>query len=211
MREVNLMLSVLLLLITGAAGADVFGWDPDDVDPGEVTLGTPSLRGTGCSAGTTDVAISTDGTVLSVLFDDFVVEAGGSIGRTIARKGCSMAIPVHVPQGYSVSLITIDYLGFNSLPRRASAKLSVSHFFAGKRGQRFTKNFRSGTEDEYMLSTEFVNGHNVWSACGKDVILRTKTSLMLRNSNRNIEAISTVDSVDLTSGLMYKLSWKRCR
>ena len=180
-------------------------------DPNDIQLGNPRLAGSGCRAGTADAVLSDDAKTLSILFDDYVAEAGGSTGRTITRKGCNVAVPVHVPQGFSVSLIDVDYRGFISLPRGAYARLSTSYFFAGQRGPSKNKMFRGGFEDEYVMSPRLIVGALAWSRCGADVILRAKTSLMVKNRNRNVEAIGTVDSIDVQAGIIYKLQWKRCR
>ena len=69
-----------------------------------ITLGEPSYGGTGCPAGSVGVSLSPDATSLSLLFDTYVVEAGGTTGRSFDRKACNVAIPVSVPQGYSVTI-----------------------------------------------------------------------------------------------------------
>ncbi len=73
-----------------------------------ITLGTPGYGGTGCPGGSVSATLSPDATSLSLLFDSYVVEAGGDTGKTFDRKACNIAIPVHVPQGMSVSVLAID-------------------------------------------------------------------------------------------------------
>ena len=73
-----------------------------------IALGEPAYGGTGCPSGSVSAALSPDNTSLSLLFDQYVVEAGQSVGRSFDRKSCNIAIPVHVPQGYSVSVMSID-------------------------------------------------------------------------------------------------------
>src|SRR5258708_1302919 len=88
----------------------------------EVRLGNPEYGGSGCPAGSAAVAVSPDARALSILFDQFIAEAGGDTGRSITRKTCNLAVPVHIPQGYSVSIFQIDYRGFNSLPYGAYSR-----------------------------------------------------------------------------------------
>ena len=179
-------------------------------DPNDVALGRPAFAGTGCPWGSASVALSPDAQELSILFDNYAVDAGGSTGRTIARKNCTIAIPVHVPQGYSVSLIKVDYRGFNSLPAGAYSKFDASYFFAGSAGPTQSKTFYGSTEGEYLLTSNLLLSDMVWSRCGDSVILRAATSLYLKNTNPMIEALSTLDSVDVSAGLIYRLSWKQC-
>ena len=104
----RVMITSVLALV--CASQSFAGWRDD------VRLGSPAYGGSGCPRGSAAVALSPDAKSLSILFDNFIVEAGGDSGRRTARKTCNVAIPVHVPQGYSVSILKIDYRGFNSIP-----------------------------------------------------------------------------------------------
>ena len=194
-----------LAVATTAVMSSALAFDPNDVQ-----LGIPAFAGSGCPMGSSSVVLSPDAQELSILFDNYLVEAGGSTGRTIDRKNCTIAVPVHVPQGYSVSLITVDYRGFNSLPAGAQSKFQASYFFAGATGPTQTKTFNAGTESDYLLHSDLVVSDVVWSRCGDEVTLRAATSLYVRNTNPMVEALSTVDSADISAGLLYKLSWRRC-
>jgi hypothetical protein len=176
----------------------------------DIRLGEAGYGGTGCPAGSASVTLSPDSKSLSLIFDQFVLEAGRSVGKTIDRKNCSIAIPVHVPQGLSVSLIAVDYRGFNSLPRQASAQFSAEYFFAGQQGPRFSRTFLGPIDDEYLINNNLGVQAVVWSACGADVNLRVNASMMLRTNSRREDALSTVDSADFSAGIIYQLQWKRC-
>lgn len=179
-------------------------------DLNDVTLGHPGHAGTGCPIDSVSATLSPDKKSLSILFDEYQLEAGPSIGKKLVRKNCTLAIPVHIPNGFSVSLIGVDYRGYNYLPKKASAVFSAEYFFAGIRGPRFNKQFRGVMDDEYVLQNKLAIIAQTWSKCGEDVNLRIATAMRLRNMNRNEDALSTVDSVDLTSGLLYKLQYKKC-
>jgi hypothetical protein len=101
-----------------------------------LSLGQPSYGGTGCPAGSASVAINPDKTSLSILFDEYLSEAGFN-GKQMDRKSCNIAIPVHVPQGFSVSVFKTDYRGFASVPHGGYGNLNVEYFFAGQQGPRF--------------------------------------------------------------------------
>lgn len=176
----------------------------------DVRLGNPEYGGTGCPAGSASVAIAPDAKALSILFDQFVVEAGGNTGKTMERKTCNIAIPVHVPQGYSVSIFQIDYRGFNSLPYGAYSRFNVEYFFAGTQGPGYEKQFNGRIEDEYLLRNTLVASAVVWSECGKSVILRANTGMLVRTNGQRQASYSSVDSVDVAAGLIFNLKWKRC-
>lgn len=174
----------------------------------DIYLGQPGYGGTGCPAGSVSTTLSPDNKSLSLIFDEYTVSTGGETGRTFDRKSCNVAIPVHVPQGYSVAVLAVDYRGFNHLPRGSSSQFNVEYFFAGSRGPAFRRSFFGALDDDYMIHNELGVRSMVWSRCGEDVNLRTNSSIRL--SGGRGEAMSTVDSQDVNAAIVYRLSWRRC-
>lgn len=189
-------------LLTGASYAN---------DLNDIQLGKPGHAGSGCPIGSVSATLSPDKKSLSILFDEYLVEAGPSVGKKMARKNCQLAIPVHVPNGFSVSLIGVDYRGYHYLPRRAQAVFTAEYFFAGIRGSRYTKRFRGSMDDEYTLTNTLAVMAQTWSKCGEDVNLRIATAMRVRNTDRRDDAMSTVNSIDMNAGIVYKLQYKKCR
>jgi len=194
----------LLALMLTTLSFSVFSQDT-------IQLGYPAYGGNGCPSGTASATLSPDATSLSIIFDQFLTEAGPASGRTIDRKSCNIAVPVHVPNGYSISIFSVDYRGYVGLPRSASARLQAEYFFAGMRGPRFVQDFVGATDRDYTFSNELGVETLVWSPCGADVNLRVNASMMVRNSNRSLDALATVDSADLSAGLVYHVRMRRCR
>jgi hypothetical protein len=196
-KKIVLLIGILLSSLTAAA-ADT------------IALGDPQYGGTGCPAGSASVALSPDNSALSILFDQYVVEAGGS--KSFDRKNCNIAIPVHVPNGYSVSVIAIDYRGFVGIPSGGRAQLNVDYFLAGNgRGVRTTKTFRGPYSEDYLKSDSLGLQAIVWSGCGADTILRANTTMLVQSNGRREMAMGTVDSADVQAGLVYHLQWRSCR
>ena len=175
----------------------------------DISLGEPGYGGTGCPAGTVSVTLSPDAKSLSLLFDEYQVAVGGETGKSFDRKSCNIAIPVHVPQGLSVSILKIDFRGFNHLPRSASSQFNVEYFFAGTKGPSFQRKFRGPIAEDYLINNELTAEAIVWSSCGADVILRTNSSMRL-SSLYNQEAMASVDSEDVNAAIVYQLQWKKC-
>lgn len=175
----------------------------------DISLGAPGYGGSGCPAGSVSVTLSPDEKALSLLFDEYTVEAGGTTGKSYDRKSCNVAIPVHVPQGRSVSILTVDYRGYNHLASRASSQFNVEYFFAGGRGPAFRKSFYGPLDSDYMITNELVADALVWSGCGVDVNLRTNSSMKVNTIN-NAEASATVDSEDVKAAIIYHLQWRTC-
>lgn len=176
----------------------------------DIQLGEPGYGGSGCPAGTASATLSPDKKALSIIFDEYFVEAGAANRKRLARKNCSIAIPVHVPQGFSVSIIDVDYRGYVSLPRRAQARFSAEYFFAGIRGPKYNKTFHGQTDEDYILRNKLGLQATVWSKCGADVNLRVNSSMMVRVASTQDDALATVDSADFNAGIVYKFQWKRC-
>lgn len=175
----------------------------------DISLGEPGYGGTGCPAGTVSVTLSPDAKSLSLLFDQYQVAVGGETGKSFDRKSCNIAIPVHVPQGMSVSVLKIDFRGFNYLPQSATSQFNVEYFFAGTRGPAFQRRFRGPLDEDYLINNQLTVQSMVWSGCGADVNLRTNSSMRVKTvSNR--EAMASIDSEDVNAGIIYQLQWRQC-
>lgn len=175
----------------------------------DISLGTPGYGGTGCPGGSVSATLSPDAKSLSLLFDLYLVEAGGDTGKTFERKSCNIAIPVHVPQGLSISVLAIDYRGYNNVPSGASSDFNVEYFFAGTRGPSFRRTFRGPLDDDYLIRNQLTAQSIVWSACGADVNLRTNSSIRV-TTTLGKQAMATVDSEDVSAAIIYQLQWRPC-
>lgn len=175
----------------------------------DIALGEPGYGGTGCPGGSVSATLSPDAKSLSLLFDSYQVEAGGDTGKKFDRKSCNVAIPVHVPQGLSISVLAIDYRGYNNVPAGANSTFNVEYFFAGARGPAFQKTYNGPVEGDYLIHNELTAQSTVWSACGADVNLRTNSSIRVTTKN-NQQAQATVDSEDVSAAIVYQLQWKKC-
>jgi hypothetical protein len=174
-------------------------------------LGYPSTGGNGCPQGSVSANLSPDNTQLSILFDQFIAEAGPGVGKTLDRKSCNISIPITVPNGYSVSIIQVDYRGFVGLPSRAAnARFSAEYFFAGQRGPLLQRQFLGAQNSDYLIDNRLAVSTMVWSACGAQTNLRVNASMMVQNTDRRQDAIATVDSADVSSGIIYQLQFRRC-
>ena len=174
----------------------------------DIQLGVPAYGGNGCPQGSASAAISPDGKSLSILFDKYIAEAVGDV--RVDRKSCNIAIPVHVPQGYSIALFQMDYRGFNALPAGGSSRLNVEYFFAGQKGPVSSRLFRGYLNQDYLVRDTVGAQTLVWSACGAQTNLRINSSIMAMTNSRGDQTMATVDSADIKSGLLYHIQWKRC-
>ncbi len=173
-------------------------------------LGTPSYGGSGCPAGTVATILSPEEDTLSLLFDSYIAEAGGDTGKRIDRKACALAIPVRVPQGYSVAVFKVDYRGANIIPRGGYGRFSAEYFWAGVRGPTIQRTFTGPYNNDFTLTDELVTRNVVWAPCGQSVTLRVNSSVVVQSNSYRQQAISSLDSADVSSAVIYHLQWRRC-
>jgi hypothetical protein len=192
------------------AGASTFA-QAQNVPPEGLKLGQPTVLGDACNFQNTAAVLAPDGLSLSILFSDYKTKAGGYTGVTRDRKQCNVIIPVTVPSGYMVSIINIDYRGFNGLPAGARAQFNADYFFSDKRGLSFERVFYGPLSDNFLFSNSVTASTRNWSNCGASTNLRTTTSLLTEVSGRTAtEATSSIDSADISASVIYRLQWQRC-
>lgn len=175
-------------------------------------LGAPDYGGTGCPAGTASVSVSPSEDAISVLFDQFTVEAGSGVMKRVDRKSCDLSIPVQVPSGYSVAIVQTDFRGFNLVPAFGGMnRLNTEYFWAGIRGPAYSRMFTGSQNADYTETNGVMATSLVWAPCGMSVNMRIRATIMTQTNSRMDQSMMTVDSADVSSGLVYHLQWRRCQ
>lgn len=173
----------------------------------DVRIQNVGYAGNGCPAGSASVVISPDKQSVSVLFDEYIAEAGGPGQRTFDRKKCDVAFGLKIPSGLSVSLIDADYRGFTDLPRGAQATFTRDYFFAGSQGPSLNSRWNGSRSNDFLIKDRLGVLANVWSPCGADVILRSKTAATVRTQRGN-DALMMVDSIDLRAKTVFRYNFQ---
>lgn len=202
----KIMASAGMLLMTiwgGSAMADA---------PDYVEIDSISYAGTGCPAGTVAENLSDDGQAFTLLFDEYVAEVGPGISRKESRKNCVVNLDLKFPQGWSFTIMEVDYRGYVSLDSRIKAEQKSDYYFQGQRGSAALKTAFTGPIDEdFELNDTLALSALVWSPCGANRSLNIKTQVRLNNSrNRRGSGIITTDSIDGELTQVYAIKWKRC-
>lgn len=181
----------------------------------DIALGEPSYGGTGCPQGTVGITLSPDAKVLSLIFDQYMAEAGKSVGKTLDRKTCNLSVPIHVPQGMSVSVLKVDYRGYTYVPKNAEAKFNVEYFLksfnSSTTGPKASRTFKGYVDSDYLISNQLGLSAVVWSACGEDINLRVNSSMTAKTNAKKEDVLATVDSTDIAAGIIYQLQWRKCK
>ncbi len=173
-------------------------------------LGVPAYGGTGCPAGSASVTVSPAQDAVSILFDQYVTEAGRTTNRRIDRKSCNITVPVRVPQGYSVAVLQVDYRGYNAVPSGGYSRFDADYFWAGSQGVRISRVFNGPLNDNFSVTDNLIATTLVWTPCGASVNLRVNSSMMAQSNSRMDQTLAMVDSADISAGLFYHLQWRRC-
>lgn len=167
-------------------------------------LGTPRYGGTGCPGGTASATLS--GTTLTVRYSAYRVRAGGDTGKRFDRKACSLSIPVSVPAGKQLAIVSAEYRGDGRLPAGATARFRAEYFFAGQTGPVASRNISGPATGAFTLRTP--GKSLVRSRCGADVILRTNSSLNVNSTGK--AATLSIRSQEVKNAVSFKLQWRDC-
>ncbi|MBF0359994.1 MAG: DUF4360 domain-containing protein [Oligoflexia bacterium] len=177
----------------------------------EITLSNPNFGGNGCPRGTFSATLDPDNSSLSLIFDKYIAEAGGSSGIRASNKTCNILIPINVARGYSIAIIRSDYRGFVNLPNGGNVNIKTDYFFHGYPGFHDEKSWDVANTNDYFFSKEISENRRTWSNCGKKVNLHVNTSLKVRTNVSNEEVYASLDTIDVASGgIIYKLLLKKC-
>ena len=175
-------------------------------------IGEPGYGGNGCPSGSASVTISPDQSELSILFDQYIAEAGNTTGLPFDRKSCNLSVPVFVPQGYSVAVFKVDYRGFNAISTPTGrTQFTSEYFWAGSQGPRMARTFFGPDIQDYTATDDLLVASMVWTPCGDSLNLRVNSSITAIAGADMGQTMITVDSADISSGLVYHLQWRQCQ
>ena len=212
---INVIICVIVSTITQFSFADDtdtdsdMGTDTDTTPPFVINIEDIIVQGNGCPEGTYSVALSPDGTELSVLYSAFTAETDATHFFDFAN--CNIAIPIDVPDGITINLLGIDYRGLALIPSGGTGTLSRDYFFAGTQGPHL-----SSSVDIYDMFYQFYYSDEIpfeiWSECGDDVIARSNVTIFVTRPifNSPGEAMMTLFSIDYELSVLFHLEWEHC-
>lgn len=171
--------------------------------------------GEGCAPDTYSTTMTADGSKISILFNNFIADSMDDERRGRKRTSCDMRFTMHVPSGYSASLVKMDFRGYRDISPGGYGALNTEYFFAGQRGP--VNSTQWGKEDEWDSGNYFVEGDllistQVWSVCGSDVIIGANSSLVAYKGFNEEASMVILDSLDTSVETLfqYQLQWKAC-
>ena len=214
-----LLASTLLAACNGSATIeieidDLFFTDRtrDNLPFSDVSINGATFSGSACPEDSGEVVVSSDNKSISVLFDEYIVEAGGDAGL-VNRSKCDIAISLDIPEGYKAILMDADYRGFVDLTEDSLAEFTRQYFFAGGESEIFKDSWTGKLENvDITLPDRLGANGGALAECGEDVILRSKTSLYASVPHVGEAAIIAIDSLDFksTAQFDYHLDYVVC-
>lgn len=207
MKTKFLLLKLLAPLMAATLTTSAFAYGPD-----YVTINSISYAGSGCPAGTVAENLSDDFQAFTLLFDSYFAEVGPGVPYREKRKNCQIAVDLSFPQGWSFTIMDVDYRGYTSLDRGVTGLQRSSYYFQGQRATaRLTSRFRGPTDDDYHVRDTLGISALVWSPCGASRALNMNTQVRVDNRrNRRGSGLMTLDSIDGQLTHIYGIKWRRC-
>lgn len=189
MKTVSILLSSVILGLTVSSQANA-------KEP--VYFKSPiNFAGTGCPSGSASTVTGKNTKLLSINFKQF--DAGKNAQSGERRAACNFAIPVHVTNGYQVSVLTADWRGY----AKGEAAFKRKYFFAGEPNvPTKTNQLDSKTGKHFLLQDSRIHQAMNFSACGEDKILRINSSVKANDKSSYIE---------LKNAVKFQLMWRRCK
>jgi hypothetical protein len=136
---------------------------------------------------------------MTIIFDSYLVEAGGTTRKRSANKTCTMRMPIQVPDGYTMALLEVDYRGFNGLPDGAKSHFQAAYKLRDRRAAPLNaitvQDWVGPLADVYLISNK--PAINWRSSAGGTVIFQVITNLKVTTNAAKDDAQSTIDTVDV--------------
>ena len=179
-------------------------------NPNQVTIRGIAYAGSGCKAGTVANLLAPDAKAFTLLFDDYVAEAGPGVALSAGRKNCQIAVDLRFPSGYSFSIMDVDYRGYAQIDRGASGVQQSTYYFSGQARQAVMRSTYVGPRDDnYRIHDRLGLEAVVWSPCGMSRALNMNTEVRV-TARRGARALMTTDSIDGQLTHVYGIRWRRC-
>lgn len=206
MKLTAVIIGALLTLSTSAFAVDV------------VIRGV-RLAGSGCSEASSSAAITPNGQVLSLLFDNYGIEIGNGSQNpqaTTLQKECHVFIDVDVPAGVQYALKQTDYRGFAALPASAVAMHRFTQIIPNQPVPSMREAQITGpSSGDYAVSVIQKPGRLIYSSCNQKSqtieLLSQLSVTYLRGSTDRSIAMINLDSIDTGVETTFQLDWRPCR
>jgi hypothetical protein len=201
------LIAASLVASTPASAGNILDDPPSD----HIVIDLVAMAGSGCRPGTADVAVSPDNKAFTAIYSEYLAQAGPGIATTEGRKNCQLNVLVHVPQGFTFAITKVDYRGYGSLQRGATASQRANYYFQGMTQSTYSNHpIAAPLDDNWFASDEVPVAAVVWHPCGELRNLNINTELRVGKGTSTDASFLTMDSVDGSISTTYHFSWRHC-
>jgi hypothetical protein len=185
-----------------------------DVPSERIEVSVETVNGSGCRAGTTAVAVAEDNTAFTVTYSDYLAQVGVGASPTDFRKNCQLNLGVHIPQGFTYAIASVDYRGYAYLADGATGVQQAQYYFQGDAQTAAQSHDFSGPyNDNWHTNDTTEVAELVWAPCGEQRNVNINTELRVNAGSSDPSSSTSFMAMDSTDGAVntiYHLSWKRC-
>ncbi|MBT2211168.1 MULTISPECIES: DUF4360 domain-containing protein [Actinomadura] len=209
----GIVVSAVAVAATAAAVTPAVAAPRPANGPSGVTIEVAMLNGSGCPVGTTAVALSEDRNAFTITYSDYLAQAGGSANPVDGRRNCLISLRVHVPQGFTYAISSVDYRGFAHLQGGAGATLAAGYYFQGHpRTERVAHDLWGAFDNNWQFTDQSPLDQLVWQPCGEARNLNINSELRADVGSSAPDKVSFIamDSTDGSIKSTYHVAWKRC-
>jgi len=207
-----LLINILAIFSGFAAASPIIVGNLSDGPSGhDVQIVGLAFAGSGCPAGTVSGQLSSDLTTITLLYADFVAQAGNNMSPSNYRKNCQLNVKLKYPSGWQFSVFKADYRGYAQIPEGDTGTCKATYYFSGDTRQiTSTMTIRGPYDDNYIKTDQFGVESTVWSPCGLEGLLNINSEVRLSPMDAVKPALMTVDSTDLRFQQVHYLQWQVC-
>lgn len=176
-----------------------------------------TLSGSGCNNATAGVSISADAKDLSILFDEFFLNADGTnVNPKNLRSEiqCTVNMDMHIPPGWQMALVGVDYRGFAAVPATA---MGYQRFLYQAPGMQIISmreaTFNGEYNNNYTFQAQQKPSRLSYTPCGLSDFRFSMTAVLgVAYQRRGFYPAATmsVDSQDLSVKQTFQVAWLRC-
>jgi hypothetical protein len=192
-------------------GNQCHGADAGPFDPTQVFVEKIRTQGSGCPQGSVVPVVAPDGLSFTLLFNGFAAEVGPSVNTKERAKDCNIRLKLHVPNGTTGTVTTVDTRGFVELDPGVTASQTSKYRFPGGAQATGTSTFSGPVTQDYVREDSIETTTTTQPRCGRPMHARIDTSLSVDNTAApNASGLITLDTLDGQFRQVFNVGFAPC-
>jgi len=156
----------------------------DVPSPNDVKLIDVQYGGSGCPQGSVGKSISEDKSVITLIFDKYIAEAGPNMSPAKSRAVCQINVKMAIPQGFQFGVFKADYRGYVNIPEKAVTGVATAQYYFSGLNKNLDREvqFPGPVTADYFKEDKIDVATTIWSPCGTEAMLNIKSAVSLRGT-----------------------------